>query len=177
MTKIYTRTGDKGLTSLVGGRKVSKGSQRLESYGTIDELSSFLGYLMNFLEDKDDKVFVELLQRRLFVVSAVLATPSEFSTKGIDKRWIEEVEEEIDRMEKYLPSLQGFILPGGCKAASVAHICRTVCRRAERCIVRLEEMETIDDNLLSLVNRISDYLFDLARKQNFLHNVDEKNYR
>lgn len=177
MAKIYTRTGDAGQTSLIGGCRVSKGSLRLESYGTIDELDSYLGYLVTYLIEKEDKDFVETLQKRLFIVSAILATPTDKETSEklkIDEQWIKNIETEIDKIETKLPPLHCFILTGGCRAAAVAHICRSICRRAERCIVRLGETEPIDSILLSLVNRISDYLFVLARKQNFLNNISEK---
>ena len=177
MTKVYTRKGDEGQTSLIGGNRISKGSLRLESYGTIDELGSCLGLLINYLEDVSDKDFIENLQRKLFIVSALLATPADNkeSAKSIEKQWVEGIEKEIDKIDATLPPLHCFILTGGCKAACIAHICRTVCRRAERCIVRLAEKEYVDANLLSLVNRISDYLFLLARKQNLLNKIEEKN--
>lgn len=169
--KIYTKTGDKGLTSLVGGQRVSKCCDRLESYGTIDELNSFIGMLITQCTDAHDKEFLTEHQSVLFVVGGYLATDSseKEARQGtiVTEEMIASVEQEIDRIDATLPQLRYFILPGGSVAASTAHVCRTVCRRAERCIYRLRECGAeIDSNVTSYINRLSDYFFILARKLN-----------
>lgn len=173
--KIYTKTGDKGTTSLVGGQRVSKCCDRLESYGTIDELNSHIGVLITYCTDEPDKTFLTDVQGNLFVVGGYLATDN--STHEVRQgnivtdKMITAVENEIDRLQALLPPLKLFILPGGCRGAAYAHVCRTVCRRAERCILRLAECGAeVDDNVTAYVNRLSDYLFVLARKLN----VDDK---
>lgn len=182
--KIYTHTGDQGQTSLVGGQRVSKASVRLEAYGTVDELSSSLGLLATYLTDEADVSQIESLQQSLFYVAASLATPSlpdnsDAETlrqaRGLDLSLVENLEAEIDRISEMLPPLRSFILPGGVRGAAVAHVCRTICRRAERHIIALSETAPVDPVLLSFVNRISDYLFVLARKLNFSEGQCEKN--
>lgn len=176
--KVYTKTGDKGQTSLVGGQRVSKCCERLESYGTVDELNSHIGVLITYCSDDKDKDFLVDVQGKLFVVGGYLATDN--SQREIRQgnivttEMVEEVEHEIDRLQELLPPLKLFILPGGSRAASYAHVCRTVCRRAERCILRLVETDAeLDDNVTAYVNRLSDYLFVLARKLNVDNNTDD----
>lgn len=171
---IYTKTGDKGLTSLVGGQRVQKCCDRLESYGTIDELNSHIGVLETYCTDAADKTFLTGIQSALFLVGGYLATDNsegEVCAKAqqlvVSEDMIGNVEKEIDRLTDAVPPLRSFILPGGSRAASYAHVCRTVCRRAERCILRLcEGGIVVDDNVLAYVNRLSDYFFVLARKLN-----------
>ena len=136
ITRVYTKTGDKGETSIVGGIRVKKSCERLEAYGTVDELSSQLGLLASLLPDGEDKSLIIRIQTNLFNVCTNLATdqsqtPLYDSAKLADGE-IELLEQEVDRIMKLLPERQGFILPGGCQAAAQAHVCRTVCRRAER---------------------------------------------
>lgn len=176
--KVYTKTGDKGQTSLVGGQRVSKCCERLESYGTVDELNSHIGVLITYCSDDKDKDFLVDVQGKLFVVGGYLATDN--SQREIRQgnivatEMVEEVEHEIDRLQELLPPLKLFILPGGSRAASYAHVCRTVCRRAERCILRLVETGAeVDDNVTAYVNRLSDYLFVLARKLNVDNNTND----
>lgn len=176
--KVYTKTGDKGQTSLVGGQRVSKCCERLESYGTVDELNSHIGVLITYCNDDKDKDFLVDVQGKLFVVGGYLATDN--SQREIRQgnivttEMVVEVEHEIDRLQELLPPLKLFILPGGSRAASYAHVCRTVCRRAERCILRLVETGAeVDDNVTAYVNRLSDYLFVLARKLNVDNNTDD----
>ncbi len=173
---IYTRTGDTGMTSLVGGVRVSKTNPRLEAYGTLDELNSHLGLLLTYLKDKNKEQVFEI-QNKLFSVASYLATDqSKVTLKKqsiLTEKDSEELEHSIDELEEQLPSLKLFILPGGCPASAQCHICRTVCRRAERRIIALAEDFEIDPNLLKYINRLSDYLFVLARKLNFLYNVEE----
>lgn len=169
--KIYTKTGDKGQTSLVGGQRVSKCCDRLESYGTVDELNSHLGVLITYCTAEEDKAFLTDVQGKLFIVGGYLATDN--STHEIrqgnivTEEMVNAIETEIDRLQELLPPLRLFILPGGCRGAAYAHVCRTVCRRAERCILRLVECGAeVDENVTAYVNRLSDYLFVLARKLN-----------
>ena len=169
--KIYTKTGDAGQTSLVGGQRVSKCCQRLESYGTIDELNSHIGLLMADISDEADRATLLDIQAALFVVGGYLATDTsqrEVRTGNIvTPEMVAAIEDEIDRLQALLPPLRLFILPGGSRAAAQAHVCRTVCRRAEREILRLaDEGADIDPQVTAYVNRLSDYLFVLARKAN-----------
>ena len=171
ITKVYTRGGDMGKTSLVGGQRVSKASERLEAYGTVDELSSHLGLLASLLPDGDDKAVIIRIQNCLFNVCTNLATDQEQTALSpsayLPDGEIELVEQKIDEIMKLLPEKQGFVLPGGTKEASQAHVCRTVCRRAERRIVALSEVAKISPEVLQYVNRLSDYLFVFAKKINF----------
>lgn len=176
--KVYTKTGDCGTTSLVGGERVSKCCDRLESYGTTDELNSHIGVLITYCTDEADRQFLTDVQGKLFVVGGYLATDCdkrEVRTGNVvTPEMIVAVEHEIDRLDAMLPPIRLFILPGGCRAAAYAHVCRTVCRRAERCILRLAESgATVDECVTAYVNRLSDYFFVLARKLNFDENHDE----
>lgn len=175
-SRIYTRKGDSGYTSLANGKRVSKSSIRIEAYGTIDELNSQIGLLASITTDTEEAAFLVDIQRRLFVIGGILAT-EDADSKALNQMkstWIDEIEQHIDSNDALLPPLKAFILPGGCMAASIAHICRTVCRRAERQIVALSEVSPIDEILQCYINRLSDYLFVLARKLNFLEKADEK---
>ena len=172
---VYTKTGDKGTTSLVGGSRVPKTHIRLEAYGTVDELNSNLGWLYTYLLDEADRHFILGVQHKLFAIGSHLATdqetmqlkPASIITSGD----VESLEHEIDKLDEQLPELCAFIIPGGSRGASVCHICRTVCRRAERRILALSETCTISPEVFAFVNRLSDYLFVLSRKINF----DEQN--
>ena len=173
--KIYTRTGDCGQTSLVGGQRVSKTCARLESYGTVDELNSFIGMLVTYCKNEHDQAFLVDIQNQLFVVGGYLATdntqcdvrPGNIVTPDM----VAAIEQEIDAINATLPPFKCFILPGGSRSAALCHVCRTVCRRAERRILALvEEGAEVDENVIAYVNRLSDYLFVFARKLN----ADEK---
>ena len=168
--KLYTRTGDTGMTSLVGGQRVPKTHTRLEAYGTIDELNSHIGLLISLLTDDDDRERLTDVQNLLFSIGSMLATdtterdyrPGRFVTEED----ITAMERAIDNAEEGLPGWRGFILPGGTTAAAQAHVCRTVCRRAERRIYALAAEVDVDALLLAYVNRLSDYFFALAKKIN-----------
>ena len=172
--KIYTKTGDKGTTALIGGTRVEKHHIRIESYGTVDELNSWLGLIRDQHIDERSKQTLGKVQKDLFVVGAILATdPEKEILKNGKKRLnIPEIKEasitflecEIDDMDKDLPAMTHFILPGGHSTVSYCHIARTVCRRAERMSTLLYENEPFDNRVLSFLNRLSDYLFVLARK-------------
>ena len=170
--KIYTKTGDKGETSLYGGTRVSKAAARVESYGTLDELNAFIGLAK--AEISDEKVLSQLqkIQFDLFTVGSEAATPTDkmFLANGksrldllISEEEIMELERWMDNFDAELEPLQFFILPSGGKAAASVHVCRTVCRRAERAMVHLNETEEVRPELIKYLNRLSDYLFILAR--------------
>lgn len=166
--KIYTKTGDKGMTSLVGGKRVPKNSARLESYGTIDELNSYLGMIRSFPIDSVITGELVEIQSRLFDVGGNLATDSEDPNVtirlGVKEQDIELLEKAIDRMDAEVPPMKFFVLPGGDQVVSFCHIARTVCRRAERRILDLSTEAEVDELVLKYVNRLSDYLFILSRK-------------
>jgi cob(I)alamin adenosyltransferase len=164
--KIYTKTGDKGQTSLIGGTKVSKGHLKIESYGTVDELNSFIGVIRDSFTDTDTNILLERTQNNLFNIGAQLATVAGTTNSYVPKvteEEIESLEKAIDKMDESLTPLRNFILPGGHIANSYAHVARCVCRRAERCVVRLMEEEEVDPLIIKYMNRLSDYLFALAR--------------
>lgn len=175
--KIYTKTGDEGATSLVGGTRVPKTHVRLEAYGTVDELNAQLGLLRTYLTEAADLNFVAGVQHKLFAVGGYLATDLTCRTLHqatvIRTEDVELMEREIDRLELGLPKLRAFVLPGGCRAAAVCHVCRTVCRRAERRILQLAQTVSVDGVLLAFMNRLSDYLFVLSRKLNNDEKKDE----
>ena len=171
ITKVYTRKGDEGKTSLVGGQRISKASRRLEAYGTIDELSAHLGLLAAMLPDGHEKQQVQQVQNCLFNVCTNLATDQSttplYPSAHLPEGAVELLEQEVDTMMHALPERQGFILPGGIPPAAQAHVCRTVCRRAERCIVALSEEAVVSPEVQRYVNRLSDYLFVLAKWLNY----------
>lgn len=166
-SNLYTATGDKGTTSLVGGKRVSKSDVRLDAYGSVDELNAHIGLLVSLLEDNDDVRILHRVQDTLFNVGSALATDMDSTplhdVSHVDAAEITLVEQRIDSLDDIVPPLNRFVLPGGATAAAQAHVCRTVCRRAERCICLLAEQHTIADNVLRYINRLSDYFFVLAR--------------
>lgn len=172
--KIYTKTGDKGTTALFGGTRVAKHHIRIESYGTIDELNSWMGLIRDQEIDIRSKEIIVQIQNKLFTVGAILATDPEKATlkNGKDRLNIPKIadaditllEHEMDRMNDALPPMTHFILPGGHTSVSYCHIARTVCRRAERLASLLHEEAPIEENVLSYINRLSDYIFVLSRE-------------
>ncbi len=166
--KIYTKTGDQGMTSLIGGSRVAKNSVRLEAYGTIDELNSHIGMIRSFVIGEQIVNELIVIQAHLFELGGNLATDSILSnvklTLGVKEEDILFLEEAIDRMDAAVPPLKYFLLPGGSQVVSFCHIARTVCRRAERRILDLSTETAVDDLLVKYVNRLSDYLFILSRK-------------
>lgn len=168
--KIYTRTGDDGTTSLAGGERISKRSFRLEAYGTVDELISWMGLLAAMPENTSRQEELTSIQDKLMHCAATLAKGKGARTDRIKlpvQEDIEMLENAIDRMEKDLDQLTSFILPGGSLPVAWVHIARTVCRRAERVILRIDNEFTIDKLLLKYINRLSDYLFMLSRRIEF----------
>ena len=165
--KIYTKTGDKGTTSLIGGTKVSKSHIRIESYGTVDELNSFIGLCIDCINDTKSKITLKEIQDRLFTIGSSLASDPEKSKMKIPDLKEDDVtllENEMDKMNEHLPEMKSFILPGGLAANSICHIARCVCRRAERLAVALSENEPVEPLVIKYLNRLSDYLFVLSRK-------------
>ncbi|WP_299522870.1 cob(I)yrinic acid a,c-diamide adenosyltransferase [Winogradskyella sp.] len=172
--KVYTKTGDKGTTALFGGTRVPKHHIRIESYGTIDELNSHIGLIRDQNIDPLYKNTLMHIQDRLFTVGAILATDPEkailksgkarLNIPKISSKDIERLEKEMDNMEASLPPMTHFVLPGGHQTVSFCHIARTVCRRAERLASHLNELEPFQPETLMYINRLSDYLFVLARK-------------
>ena len=177
ITKVYTRTGDQGETSLVGGVRIKKSDIRLEAYGTVDELSAQLGMLVSQMKPGNERDLLIRVQNNLFNVCTHLATDQSqtplYPSAHLADGEIELLEQRIDNIMHELPERQGFVLPGGHPTACQAHICRTVCRRAERRIAALAEQATIAPEMQKYVNRLSDYLFVLAKKINFNENVSE----
>ena len=172
--KIYTKTGDKGKTSLFGGQRVLKSHERVEAYGSVDELNSFIGLLGDNIEDETVSQFLLDIQKDLFVIGSHLATPPEkeklktgknrLTIREIENRDIIKMEHKIDEMNENLEPMTHFILPGGTISVSYCHVARTVCRRAERTCVKLNEITSINQLFITYLNRLSDYLFVLARK-------------
>jgi cob(I)alamin adenosyltransferase len=174
ITRVYTRTGDAGETGLVGGKRVPKDSQRIEAYGTIDELNSIVGLARVFNEEKlqenDARRFLDVVLRKiqdeLFDLGSELATPADFYQPGMYRlsgRQVKEIEQLIDECQKSLEPLQSFVLPGGGRSGAYLHQCRTVCRRTEREILRLSRVEEIGEWPLKYINRLSDLFFVLSR--------------
>ena len=174
--RIYTKTGDGGDTSLLGGERARKDSLRIETYGTVDELNSVIGVCRAQKIPKLIDIVLEEIQRDLFTLGADLATPLDVkkkSVKRIDKTHVTRLESHIDAIEPTLEPLKQFILPGGSEVAAMLHIARAVCRRAERLVVRLSHEEKIDEHPVVYLNRLSDLLFVLARKANALSKTPE----
>jgi len=167
VTKIYTKGGDKGETSLLGGTRVSKSHERVEVYGNLDELNSFIGLIRDQDINTRYKEVLIIVQEKLFVAEALIARDPSSQTRELPSLAdgdITLLEQEIDAMNEELPPLNHFILPGGHSTVSFCHMARTVCRRAERSLIRLNESSPVDDIIIRFLNRLSDYLFVLARK-------------
>ena len=175
--KIYTKTGDKGETSLIGGTRVPKYHERIEAYGTLDELNSFIGYLRDQLTGVHLREVLLRIQENLFTAESELATDPEKELKRslphLSEEDVFELEHEIDSMNLHLPVLSSFILPGGHPQVSLCHVCRTVCRRGERIIIKLASDMAVDEILIKYINRLSDYLFVLARELAFINNIPD----
>ena len=188
---IYTKTGDNGTTSLVGGRRVKKYDQRVETYGTVDELNAHIGMLATMMRDKSidlemafdvreqfENCYKQLktVQNKLFAIQTLLATEDEDTYNKLpqlDDNATDEMEAWIDDIDKRLPALKSFVIPGGTTISAQAHIARTVCRRAERQIVRLAEEVNIEEKIKKYINRTSDYLFVISRFALILENKAE----
>ncbi|MFN8354925.1 MAG: cob(I)yrinic acid a,c-diamide adenosyltransferase [Spirosomataceae bacterium] len=175
--KIYTKTGDKGQTSLIGGTRVSKATLRIDSYGTVDELNSYIGLVSDQPVNEKRRVVLKEIQDRLFTLGSHLATdPAKMGKKVLPDLLETDVlllENEMDAMDAELPELRHFVLPGGHQSVSFCHLARTVCRRAERLVIALDEHEPVEELVIRYLNRLSDYLFVLARKMAQELNVEE----
>ncbi|MBU0473966.1 MAG: cob(I)yrinic acid a,c-diamide adenosyltransferase [Bacteroidetes bacterium] len=174
--KIYTKTGDDGSTGLFGGERVSKNSLRVECYGTVDELNSTLGMANSVLGDYTVNQLMHVIQNKLFTIGGELATPNDKSEMNKVKLVNDDIlllEKNIDIFEEKLEPLKQFILPGGTNGASLLHFARSVCRRAERLVTSLSQVEKISNLILIYLNRLSDLLFVLARYENSLNHVDD----
>ena len=174
---IYTRTGDKGKTSLFDGTRVLKSHMRVETYGTIDELNSMIGLALAEIKDsrlkiKDISEELEKIQHDLLDIGSALATPHPMPVIGLEKR-PKEFEKLIDDLTQQMPELKEFILPGGGKAGSVLHVCRTITRRAERQLVALMQQEEVDGAIVTYLNRLSDLFFTMARYINYVEKKKE----
>jgi cob(I)alamin adenosyltransferase len=181
-TRIYTKTGDKGITSLIGGTKIPKSDLRIETYGTVDELNSWVGLVNDRLVDRGFAEELKEIQDRLFTIGSALATDAEKEPKmklpDLLDTDIQFLENKIDAMTQELPSMKSFILPGGHETISFIHITRCICRRAERLAVNMKEHDFfIDEKILRYLNRLSDYLFVLARYTGKLLQVPEVTWK
>lgn len=174
--KIYTKTGDKGETSLIGGTRVAKHHIRIEAYGTMDELNSHIGLVRDQIKDEHVVDLLLQIQTTLFTIGSHLASDPEKSKMKLPELMEADIlilEKEIDLINEIVPELKNFILPGGHMAVSFCHIARCVCRRAERCVIHLSQTNLIDPLIIQYLNRLSDYLFMLARKISFDLQVQE----
>lgn len=176
--KIYTKTGDQGKTSLIGGTKVPKSHIRIEAYGTVDELNSYIGLVMDHLQDTHSKQILNAIQDRLFTIGSSLACDPDkeplMKIPDLKEEDIVLLEKEMDKMNETLPAMKSFILPGGHVSISTAHVARCICRRAERCCVNMQQQEVfVEPLVIKYLNRLSDYLFVLARYVGHLLNVSE----
>jgi len=176
--KVYTKAGDKGRTALFGGKKVRKDDIKIEAYGTVDELNSHIGYLLSMCPEDEVLDVLLPLQAVLFDVGSHLAsdgTANDYLPK-LDASWITQLESAMDRYSEDLPELKNFILPRANSRIAYAHICRTVCRRAERCIISLSDIEALNSFIIPFMNRLSDYFFVLARYLTLLDGLDEEKW-
>ncbi len=174
--KVYTRTGDKGPTSLVGGARVKKNHQRIEAYGSVDETIAFIALLLDTLQNPIHKTFLLKAEANLMTIASILACNDSAilsQLPQISEKEVFEIEREIDELDSQLTPLTNFVLPGGAIPISTCHVARTVCRRAEREVIRLGEIEEVDSLIIKYINRLSDYLFVLSRKIHSELNVDE----
>jgi len=175
--KLYTKTGDKGHTGLIGGTRVSKNDIRIEAYGTVDELNTFIGLLTTHEMPSIDLTFLREIQNTLFVIGSHLATDTSkvnlLDASILNGDSSSKIELEIDRLDSFLPILTSFILPGGSSTSAMCHVCRTITRRAERRIFDLNNTYIVDSNILIYFNRLSDYFFVLSRYINLLSNSEE----
>lgn len=175
--KIYTKRGDTGQTSLLSGERVAKHHERIEAYGTIDELNSFVGLLRSGKLDTNDNLFLIKIQNKLFNLGSNLAIEKKstnFKLPNLTNNDILVLEKEIDKIDTILPKLKNFVLPGGNQTVAYCHVCRSICRRAERLIVKLSANTDIDEQIIKYINRLSDYFFQLSRKIAFDLKLEEE---
>lgn len=174
--KIYTKTGDKGTTSLIGGTRLSKAHVRIDAYGTIDELNSYIGMLRDQPVNENRKDLLKEIQDRLFTIGSHLASEPDQKKKILPDLYDEDItllEKEMDGIDSRIPALRSFILPGGHSSVSFGHIARTVCRRAERNVIHLQQGEEVEPIVVRYLNRLSDYLFMLCRAMTYELGIEE----
>jgi len=173
--KIYTKTGDKGTTALFGGARVNKDDIQIEAYGTVDELNSFLGQLISLTEELEQNQHLKSLQSLLFDIGSHLASDgtADKYLPELKSDEIAKLEQSMDAMTAELPALKAFVMPGGNQRISVGHICRTICRRAERRVVSLQSINEVNPFISVFLNRLSDYFFVLSRYLAFKDGIDE----
>lgn len=178
--KIYTKTGDKGKTSLIGGTRLSKAHIRIDAYGTVDELNSYIGLLRDQPVNENRRELLKEIQDRLFTIGSHLASEPE-QTKKILPDLVENdtalLEKEMDQIDAKVPPLRSFVLPGGHQSVSFGHIARTVCRRAERAVIALEQEEEVEEIVIRYLNRLSDYLFMLCRMMTYELKIEEVTWK
>ena len=165
--KIYTKTGDQGQTSLVGGTRISKAHLRIDAYGTVDELNAYIGLLRDQPINETRRDLLKEIQDRLFTIGSLLASEADQTKKrlpDLHEADVELLERQMDEMTETLPPLRAFVLPGGHQSVSFAHVARTVCRRAERLTIALNDQEEVTELVIKYLNRLSDFLFVLSRK-------------
>ena len=180
--KIYTKTGDSGETSLFGGERVAKDSPRIEAYGTVDELNAFIGLAITEVKDPGVKKLLVKIQNQLFVVGGDLATPEnekngKSKIQRVTSEFYIEAEIAVDNFEVKLEELKNFIVPGGSKPAALLHVCRTICRRAERRVVELKRTVNSVENIIIYLNRLSDLFFVLARYENLVSGIPDTKWK
>lgn len=165
--KLYTKTGDKGQTGLIGGTRVAKNDVRIETYGTVDELNSFIGLLTTSQIEAENIAFLRVIQNQLFTIGSYLATDTSKvslpNTTILGENAISSIELEIDRLDEILPPLSAFVLPGGSQSGALSHVCRAITRRVERKLFDMNELYLIDNQIFIFINRLSDYFFALSR--------------
>ena len=174
--KIYTKKGDSGHTSLIDGQIVNKHSLSVDAYGTVDELNSFLGLLKDYIKDETIKDILNNIQPKLFSIGSILASGKNqdiLEKVKIEKKDVKYIEFHIDSMNNELPELKNFIIPGGHKISSYSHVCRSICRRAERRISELNNEQSVDPIILSYINRLSDFFFVLSRYLMYSDKIEE----
>jgi len=174
--KIYTKKGDSGHTSLIDGQIVNKHNLSVDAYGTVDELNSFLGLLKDYIKDETIKDILNNIQPKLFSIGSILASgknQNKLEKIKIEKKDVKYIEFHIDSMNNELPELKNFIIPGGHKISSYSHVCRSICRRAERRISELNNEQSVDPNILSYINRLSDFFFVLSRYLMYSDKIEE----
>ena len=178
--KIYTKTGDKGMTALIGGTRLSKAHVRIDAYGTVDELNSYIGLLGDQPVNEARKDLLKEIQDRLFTIGSHLASESD-KTKRILPDLLEEdiilLEKEMDIIENQVPALRAFVLPGGHPSVSFGHVARAVCRRAERAVIHLQQGEEVEEIVIQYLNRLSDYLFMLCRAMTYELGIEEVTWK
>jgi cob(I)alamin adenosyltransferase len=178
--KIYTKTGDKGTTSLIGGKRLSKAHVRIDAYGTVDELNSYIGMLRDQPVNESRRDLLKEIQDRLFTIGSHLASESDQTKRILPDLFEDDVtvlENAMDAIDLQVPPLRAFVLPGGHPSVSFGHIARTVCRRAERDVIHLQQGEEVEDIVIRYLNRLSDYLFMLCRAMTYELNIEEVTWK